>query len=88
MSSDRTIHDSNLLIGGPGDGRRIQARDGYPVLRVADEQTGAVSSYHRETLAGETAAYSLWRWEGLSLDATLEALLGGYREPLQTGPNR
>lgn len=76
----REIIDTDVLIGGPLDGKRIQAVGGRREIRMATE-TGGAESYHREIIAGEAVDFLIWRWERISVDDAIGALIVGYSGP-------
>lgn len=68
---------SDVLIGGPMDGRRIQVRDGQREIRMARED-GGYESYRQEMIAGERLSFLVWRWENTSVDEALSSLIISY----------
>jgi hypothetical protein len=75
-----SIIETDVLIGGPMDGRRIYVLDGQREVRMARED-GGHESYRRETIAGERLSFLVWKWESTSIDDALAALISGYRKP-------
>lgn len=75
------VVETKLCVGGPLAGQHATTHphetDRFAV--AMDCNITEPKFYFHETIRGEQNYYSLWRWQDLTKDQALEALLEGYR---------